>query len=67
MIGNKALWLACETDEFNSIDPNLLQRASQAEYTSGEEGLVKFIQTSMKDCGLIFYYAKFGNKLRRLN
>lgn len=44
MISKNTLWLVCETNQFNSINPELLHGATLAEFEGGDEAIKKYIQ-----------------------
>lgn len=66
MVSKNTLWLVCETDQFNSIDVNLLHGATLAELEGGDEAIKNYIVENMGSSGLIFYHGTFGSKLKRI-
>ncbi|MEP7103773.1 MAG: hypothetical protein ABI721_03630 [Candidatus Dojkabacteria bacterium] len=66
MISKNTLWLVCETNQFNSIDLNLLHGATLAEFEGGDEAIKNYIIENMSSTGLVFYHGTFGSKLRKI-
>jgi len=66
MISKNTLWLVCETNEFNSINSELLHGATMAELEGGDEAIKKYIQENLASTGLVFYHGTFGSKLKRI-
>ncbi|MEO6728637.1 MAG: hypothetical protein ABIM99_01820 [Candidatus Dojkabacteria bacterium] len=67
MISKNTLWLVCETNEFNSINSELLHGATLAEFEGGDEAIKKYIAENLASTGLVFYHGTFGSKLRRIS
>jgi hypothetical protein len=66
LITKNSLWVVCKTNNFNSINSELLHEVTKVEKLSGEEGIKIFISENFLDTGLVFYHGNFGNKLRKI-
>lgn len=67
LVTKNTIWLACNADSTYTFPEGIMQNLNGLERHGEFDKMLKLIKDELKDCGVIFYYGKFGDKLKRIN
>ncbi len=67
LVTKNTIWLACTGGTQFTFPLNNIRSLNELERLGEFDKMLKLINDELRDCGVIFYYGKFGGKLKRIN